>query len=151
MDDTILVVDDEEKIRTTLRGILGDEGFHVLDTGEGVRVLDLVRTQQPQLVILDIWMPHLDGITLLEQLKAQQPELPVIVISGHGTIETAVRATKIGATDFIEKPFKADRMIVLIQRAMEAARLHLENQELRVRAGSIDALIGDSKAMREIL
>ena len=118
MDDTILVVDDEEKIRTTLRGILGDEGFHVLDTGEGARVLDLVRTQQPQLVILDIWMPQLDGITLLEQLKAQQPELPVIVISGHGTIETAVRATKIGATDFIEKPFSLETLLRSVYRAI---------------------------------
>ena len=103
MDDTILVVDDEEQIRTTLRGILGDEGFQVLDTGDGTQILDLVRTRQPRLVILDIWMPQLDGISLLEQLKAQRPELPVIVISGHGTIETAVRATKLGATDFIEK------------------------------------------------
>ena len=118
MDDTILVVDDEEKIRTTLRGILGDEGFHVLDTGEGMRVLDLVRSQQPQLVILDIWMPHLDGITLLEQLKAQQPELPVIVISGHGTIETAVRATKIGAADFIEKPFSLETLLRSVYRAI---------------------------------
>ena len=124
MDDTILVVDDEEKIRTTLRGILGDEGFHVLDTGEGAGVLDLVRAQQPQLVILDIWMPHLDGITLLEQLKAQQPELPVIVISGHGTIETAVRATKIGATDFIEKPFSLETLLRSVYRAIgrEAAQ-----------------------------
>ena len=118
MDDTILVVDDEEKIRTTLRGILGDEGFQVLDTGEGAGVLDLVRTQQPQLVILDIWMPHLDGITLLEQLKAQQPELPVIVISGHGTIETAVRATRIGATDFIEKPFSLETLLRSVYRAI---------------------------------
>jgi UDP-3-O-acyl N-acetylglucosamine deacetylase len=118
MDDTILVVDDEEQIRTTLRGILGDEGFQVLDTGDGTQILDLVRTRQPRLVILDIWMPQLDGISLLEQLKAQRPELPVIVISGHGTIETAVRATKLGATDFIEKPFSLEALLRSVYRAI---------------------------------
>lgn len=118
MQETILVVDDEEQIRTTLRGILGDEGFQVLDTGDGTRILDLVRTRQPRLVILDIWMPQLDGISLLEQLKAQRPELPVIVISGHGTIETAVRATKLGATDFIEKPFSLEALLRSVYRAI---------------------------------
>ena len=118
MNDTILVVDDEEKIRTTLRGILSDEGFQVLDTGDSAQVLDLIRTRQPRLGILDIWMPQLDGISLLEQLKAQQPKLPVIVISGHGTIETAVRATKLGATDFIEKPFSLEALLRSVYRAI---------------------------------
>jgi UDP-3-O-acyl N-acetylglucosamine deacetylase len=117
MEETILVVDDEEKIRTTLRGVLGDEGFRVLDTDVGVNVLDLVATERPQLVILDIWMPQVDGIELLERLKAQEPELPVIVISGHGTIETAVRATKLGAADFIEKPFSIDALLRSVYRA----------------------------------
>ncbi len=118
MDGTILVVDDEAKIRATLRGVLSDEGFRVLDTDEGTKVPELVATQRPHLVILDIWMPQMDGIELLEQLKAQEPELPVIVISGHGTIETAVRATKLGATDFIEKPFSLDTLLRSVYRAM---------------------------------
>jgi UDP-3-O-[3-hydroxymyristoyl] N-acetylglucosamine deacetylase len=118
MDGTILVVDDEAKIRTTLRGVLSDEGFRVLDTDEGTKVPELVATQRPHLVILDIWMPQVNGIELLERLKAQEPELPVIVISGHGTIETAVRATKLGATDFIEKPFSLDALLRSVYRAM---------------------------------
>ncbi len=118
MDGTILVVDDEAKIRATLRGVLSDEGFRVLDTDEGTKVPELVATQRPQVVILDIWMPQVDGIELLERLKAQEPELPIIVISGHGTIETAVRATKLGATDFIEKPFSLDTLLRSVYRAM---------------------------------
>jgi UDP-3-O-acyl N-acetylglucosamine deacetylase len=118
MDGTILVVDDEAKIRTTLRGVLSDEGFHVLDTDEGTKVAELVAAQRPHLVILDIWMPQVNGIELLERLKAQEPELPIIVISGHGTIETAVRATKLGATDFIEKPFSLDTLLRSVYRAM---------------------------------
>src|SRR5499433_1476361 len=118
MDGTILVVDDEVKIRTTLRGVLSDEGFRVLDTDEGTRVPELVATQRPHLVILDIWMPQVNSIELLERLTAQEPELPHIVISGHGTIETAVRATKRGATYFIEKPFSLDAHLRSVYRAM---------------------------------
>lgn len=118
MDETILVVDDEAQIRATLRGVLSDEGFRVLDTDDGTHVLDLVAAQRPRVVILDIWMPHMDGIKLLQRLKAQEPELPVIVVSGHGTIETAVRATKLGATDFIEKPFSLDTLLHSVYRAI---------------------------------
>ena len=138
MNETILVVDDEEQIRTTLCGILGDEGFQVLDTAEGAVVLDLVRAQQPDLVILDIWMPQLDGITLLEQLKAAQPTLPVIVISGHGTIETAVRATKLGATDFIEKPFSLETLLRSVYRAI--GRESTEHAEARDSTSSAPSL-----------
>ncbi|MBI3799597.1 MAG: UDP-3-O-[3-hydroxymyristoyl] N-acetylglucosamine deacetylase [Deltaproteobacteria bacterium] len=131
MDGTILVVDDEAKIRTTLRGVLSDEGFHVLDTDEGTKVPELVATQRPHLVILDIWMPQVSGIELLAQLKAQEPELPIIVISGHGTIETAVRATKLGATDFIEKPFSLDTLLRSVYRAMgRELQSHTEEEAL---------------------
>ena len=118
MNETILVVDDEAKIRTTLRGVLSDEGFRVLDADGSTRVLDLVATQRPHVVILDIWMPQIDGIELLEQLKASAPALPVIVVSGHGTIETAVRAIKLGAADFIEKPFSLDTLLRSVYRAL---------------------------------
>ena len=117
MEETILVVDDEEKIRSTLRGVLSDEGYRVLDTDGTPNVLDMVVAQRPRLVLLDIWMPQVDGIELLERLKAQEPELPVIVMSGHGTIETAVRATKLGATDFIEKPFSLETLLRSVHRA----------------------------------
>lgn len=117
MEETILIVDDEEKIRTTLRGVLSDEGFRVLDTDGTPQILDLVASESPHLVILDIWMPQIDGIELLERIKIQRPELPVIVISGHGTIETAVRATKLGATDFLEKPFSIDTLLRSVYRA----------------------------------
>jgi len=117
MEETILVVDDEEKIRSTLRGVLSDEGYRVLDTDGTPNVLDMVAGQRPRLVLLDIWMPQVDGIELLGRLKAQEPELPVIVMSGHGTIETAVRATKLGAADFIEKPFSLETLLRSVHRA----------------------------------
>jgi len=117
MEETILVVDDEEKIRSTLRGVLTDEGYRVLDTDGDPNVLEMVAAQRPQLVLLDIWMPQVDGIELLERLKLQEPTLPVIIMSGHGTIETAVRATKLGAADFIEKPFSLDTLLRSVHRA----------------------------------
>lgn len=118
MGETILVVDDEAKIRETLRGVLSDEGFRVVESEGGATVLDLVMTQRPRLVILDIWMPQLDGLELLEQLRAREPELPVIIVSGHGAIETAVRATKLGAVDFIEKPFSLETLLRSVYRAV---------------------------------
>ncbi|MGE0682383.1 MAG: UDP-3-O-acyl-N-acetylglucosamine deacetylase [Candidatus Binatia bacterium] len=118
MEETILIVDDETQIRTTLRGILSDEGYRVLDADDALKALHLIAAQRPDLVILDIWMPHMDGIELLEQLKMREPELPIIVVSGHGTIETAVRATKLGACDFIEKPFSLDTLLRSVRRAM---------------------------------
>ena len=118
MEEPILIVDDEEKIRTMLRGVLQDEGFRTLEADSGEKVLDLVAQWHPRLVLLDIWMPHMDGIALLEQLQSRNPALPVIVISGHGTIETAVRATKLGAADFLEKPFSLDTLLRSVQRAL---------------------------------
>lgn len=118
MEETILIVDDEARIRATLRGVLSDEGYHVLDADDALKALDLISNQRPDLVILDIWMPHMDGIELLEQLKTREPELPIIIVSGHGTIETAVRATKLGASDFIEKPFTLDTILRSVRRAM---------------------------------
>ena len=118
MEETILIVDDETQIRATLRGVLSDEGYHVLDADDAIKALNLITVQRPDLVILDIWMPHMDGIELLEKLKNREPELPIIIVSGHGTIETAVRATKLGASDFIEKPFSLDTLLRSVRRAM---------------------------------
>ncbi len=118
MEAPILIVDDEEQIRTMLRGVLQDEGFRTLEADSGDGVVDLVAQSHPSLVLLDIWMPHVDGIALLKQLRARDPALPIIVISGHGTIETAVRATRLGATDFLEKPFSLETLLRSVQRAL---------------------------------
>jgi UDP-3-O-acyl N-acetylglucosamine deacetylase len=116
---TILVVDDESEIRSSLRGVLSDEGFRVLEAADGRRALDLVRGERPELVLLDVWMPELDGIELLRELRDVPVQPEVIMISGHGNIETAVQATKLGAFDFIEKPFSIDALLHVVNRALE--------------------------------
>jgi UDP-3-O-[3-hydroxymyristoyl] N-acetylglucosamine deacetylase len=116
---TVLIVDDEPEIRLSLRGVLGDEGLRVLEAEDGRRALDLLRAEKPDLLLLDVWMPDIDGIELLRILR-EEPERPeVIMISGHGNIETAVRATQLGAFDFIEKPFSVDALLHLVNRALE--------------------------------
>jgi len=119
VNETVLVVDDEERIRSSLRGILGDEGFRVLDTGDPAGVMDLITRENPALVLLDIWMPNIDGIELLRRIKAERPEVRVIMISGHGNIQNAVAATRLGAADFIEKPFSVSGLLTSIERVLE--------------------------------
>ena len=148
MEERILIVDDEEQIRTMLRGVLQDEGFQTLEADSGEGVLDLVTQQQPRLVILDIWMPHVDGIALLEQLQAQDPELPVIVISGHGTIETAVRATKLGAADFIEKPFSLETLLRSVHRALGTE--HADDADAQMAPQAADAVSPTLPMQRKI-
>ncbi|HYL60284.1 MAG TPA: UDP-3-O-acyl-N-acetylglucosamine deacetylase, partial [Candidatus Acidoferrales bacterium] len=119
MNETVLVVDDEERIRSSLRGILSDEGFRVVDTGHAPGVMDLIVRESPALVLLDVWMPEMDGIELLRRIKAEQPRVPVIMISGHANIQSAVAATKLGAADFIQKPFSVSGLLASIARALE--------------------------------
>ncbi len=119
MNETVLVVDDEERIRSSLRGILGDEGFRVFDTGNPAGVMEIIAREKPALVLLDIWMPDIDGIELLRRIKAEQPGVRVIMISGHGNIQSAVAATRLGAADFIEKPFSVQGLLGAIARAFE--------------------------------
>ena len=119
VNETVLVVDDEERIRSSLRGILGDEGFRVLDTGDPAGVMDLIARENPALVLLDIWMPEIDGIELLRRIKSERPETRVIMISGHGNIQNAVAATRLGAADFIEKPFSVSGLLTSIERVLE--------------------------------
>lgn len=116
---TVLLVDDEGQIRSSLRGVLSDEGLRVLEAENGARALDLVRSEQPELVILDVWMPELDGIEVLRRLQDDESQPQVIMISGHGNVETAVQATKLGAFDFIEKPFSIDALLHVVNRALE--------------------------------
>jgi two-component system, NtrC family, nitrogen regulation response regulator NtrX len=148
----ILIVDDEEDIRDLIAGILRDEGFETRVAGDSDGALQAVRMRRPQLVVLDIWLQgsRLDGIQVLDVLRREHPELPVIMISGHGTIETAVASIKKGAYDFIEKPFKADRLIHVVGRALEASRLRREVVELRLKAGDETELVGTSSAISQV-
>ncbi len=118
MGETILVVDDEERIRSSLRGILRDEGFRVVDTGDAPAVMDLIARERPRLVLLDVWMPERDGIEILREIKHREPGVEVIMISGHGNIHSAVAATKLGAADFIEKPFSVAGLLASIGRVL---------------------------------
>src|SRR6266404_6036099 len=152
MAHDILIVDDEADIRLLIAGILRDEGYHTREAANSDGTLEAMRARRPTLVILDIWLQGstLDGLETLEVIKREHPGLPVIMISGHGNIETAVQSIKLGAYDFIEKPFKADRLLLIIERAMEAARLRRENEELRSRAGPEYDLLGDSSSIGHV-
>lgn len=119
MAETILVVDDEAQIRNTLRGVLSDEGFDVVEAENGRAALELLAHQEPRLAIVDIWMPEVDGIELVQRMRSQAPRVPIIVISGHGTIETAVRVIRDGAFDFLEKPFQLDALLRVVGRALD--------------------------------
>ena len=114
----IMIVDDEDKVREAVREVLADEGYRVVDTADGTRVLELIEQEKPGLVLLDIWMPQIDGIDLLKQIKSKEPAINVVMISGHGNIHTAVTATKFGAFDFIEKPLSLDALLLTVQRAL---------------------------------
>jgi len=152
MAHDILIVDDEADNRMLMSGILADEDYITREVGDSGTALAAIRTRRPSLVILDIWLQgsELDGIELLDVIKRDYAHLPVVMISGHGTIETAVAAIKKGAYDFIEKPFKADRLLLITERAIEAARLRRENEELRLRVGADAELIGNSAAINQL-
>ncbi len=148
----ILIVDDEDDIRELVAGILEDEGHGARMARNSDEAIAAISARRPHLVLLDIWMQgsKLDGLQLLEVLKQQHAAVPVVMISGHGNIETAVSAIKIGAYDFIEKPFKADRLILVVERALETSRLRREVNELRSKAGAEMTLIGASSAMANL-
>ncbi|GBQ11600.1 two component response regulator NtrX [Swaminathania salitolerans LMG 21291] len=152
MEHEILIVDDEPDIRLLIEGLLRDEGYETRVAANSDQALAAFRARRPSLVILDIWLQgsRLDGIDLLKAIKAEEPGLPVVMISGHGTIETAVSSLQHGAYDFIEKPFQTDRLIVVAQRALEAARLERENAELRLRSGAETALFGDGPGISAV-
>lgn len=119
MNETVLVVDDEDRIRSSLRGILSDEGFRVLDTGSAPEVMGLIEREHPAVVLLDVWMPDIDGIELLRRIKSESPAVQVIMISGHANIQSAVAATKLGAADFIQKPFSVTGLLAAIARVLD--------------------------------
>src|SRR6266542_3820070 len=147
----ILVVDDEPSIRETLGGILEDEGYRVTPAADGENGLELLRDQHFDVLLLDIWLPGMDGLAVLEKVKALEDRPEVVMISGHGTVETAVRATKLGAYDFLEKPLSLEKTLIVVKNAAEARRLRSENQELK-RQIAPGEIVGDSiplKALRQ--
>src|SRR5215467_13849989 len=148
MGHDILIVDDERDICTLIAGILEDEGHTARRAHNSSEAVEAVRQRRPAPVILDVWLQgsELDGLQLLELIQREEPPVPVVMISGHGTIDTAVSAIKNGAYDFIEKPFKADRLLLVVDRAIEADRLRRENASLRRRAGGEVAFVGSSSA-----
>ncbi len=148
MAQDILIVDDEADIRELIGGLLEDEGYQARYAGDADSALAEIRARKPALAVLDVWLQgsRLDGIELLDEIKQSDPNLPIIVISGHGTIETAVAAIRKGAYDFIEKPFKSDKLLVTVERALETSRLRRENAELRSKSEVYSELIGESAA-----
>lgn len=152
MASDILIVDDETDIRELVGGILEDEGYEPRMAGDSDSALASIAERRPALIILDIWLQgsRLDGLEVLEVIKETHPNLPVVIISGHGNIETAVSAIRLGAYDFIEKPFKADRLIHVVERALEISKLKREFEELKVKSGGELALVGQSTAMRQL-
>ncbi|RYE47784.1 MAG: sigma-54-dependent Fis family transcriptional regulator [Hyphomicrobiales bacterium] len=148
----ILIIDDEDDIRDLIAGILEDEGYQTRQAHDADSGLNEIARRRPSLVFLDIWMQgsRLDGLQLLDEFQSQHPDMPVVMISGHGNVETAVSAIRRGAYDYIEKPFKVDRLLLITQRAMEAARLKNEVADLRERSNKTVELVGNSQAMQAV-
>jgi len=152
MASDVLVVDDEADIRELVAGILADEGYAVRTATDSESALAAIRARKPALLILDIWMAGggMDGLELLDHVKALDADLPVIMISGHGNIETAVSSIKRGAYEFLEKPFKSDRLLLVVERALEAANLRRENRRLRTQAITPEGMTGKSVAAQQL-
>ena len=146
----ILVVDDEKNIRESITGILQDEGFQVITASDGVQALESVNDDKPDLVLLDIWMPGMDGIETLKQLRTRHDDIQVIMMSGHATIETAVTATKLGAYDFIEKPLSLEKLLVCIHNALKVNQLVEENKSLKEKISKNYEIIGTSAPIQDL-
>ena len=148
----VLVVDDEADIRDLVSGVLEDEGYSVRSAADSSAALDAIEERRPSLVLLDVWLQgsRLDGLQILQEVKRRDPSLPVLMISGHGNLDTAVAAIREGAVDFIEKPFEASRLVHLVARATETDRLRKENESLRLQAGADDQLNGTSVAINTV-
>ncbi|MFP4637197.1 MAG: sigma-54-dependent transcriptional regulator [Spirochaetaceae bacterium] len=147
---TILVVDDEAGIREVLSGILEDEGYEVRLAADGVEALATMESERPELVLLDVWLPRMGGMDVLARLKEDYPGVPVVIISGHGNIDIAVKAVKAGAFDFLEKPLSLERVVTAVKNALELMELRRENQALRSTIEGRDELLGDSSAIHRI-
>ena len=149
---TILVIDDEPGIRSTVRDILEDEGHTVIVAEDAIVGLEAMDIQRPDLAVLDVWLPRMGGLDALAEMKRRRPEMEILIVSGHGTIDMAVRALKLGAFDFIEKPLSMDRMLTAVRNALEIGELRRENRDLKRASSSIESepLIGSSAALAEV-
>jgi two-component system nitrogen regulation response regulator NtrX len=150
MGYSVLVIDDETNIRKTLEGVLSDDGYHVIQAGDGAQGLEVFSRSFVDAVLLDVWMPGMDGIETLKKIREAYPIVPVIMISGHGTIDTAVKAVKMGAFDFIEKPISLTKLLITLSRAIEQGHLLRENVELKERVEKKYRLVGESEAMGRV-
>lgn len=148
----VLIVDDEQDIRDLVSGVLEDEGYTARAAADSDAALDAIRDRRPSLVLLDVWLQgsRLDGLELLDEIKRRDNSLPVLVISGHGNLDTAVAAVRRGAADFIEKPFEAERLLLLVSRATETERLRRENADLKAQVGGGDELTGNSSMINQV-
>lgn len=146
----ILVIDDEQGIREVLSGILEDEGYQIFSAEDGIEGLRLLKTEPIDVVLLDVWLPNMGGIDVLKQIKATYPETQVIIISGHGNIDLAVKAVKLGAFDFMEKPLSLERVVTLVRNALEMEQLKKENRRLRSTFLDDDEILGESEGMRRV-
>ena len=147
---TVLIVDDEEGIRESLSGIFEDEGYSVLTASSGEEALDAVKEHTPDIVLLDVWLTRMDGIETLSKLREMEERLPVVIISGHGNIELAVKATKFGAYDFLEKPLSLEKVLIVAKRALERRKLEDENRTLKAGLSRKWTLIGDAPKVRTL-
>ncbi len=150
MFPSILIVDDEPSILRTLSGLLSDEGFEVRTASNGYEALKFIEAESPDLVLLDIWMPGIDGIETLKEIKKENPFIQVVIITGHGTIETSIKATKLGAFDFIEKPLSIEKVIVAINNALNFRRLEEENRYLRKKTIEKHSITGNSPSIKAL-
>jgi two-component system nitrogen regulation response regulator NtrX len=147
---TILIVDDEPGVRSSLSGVLRDEGYTVEAVASGEACLDRVTRGPVDLIVLDVWLPGMDGLATLSRLRERQVDAQVVLISGHGNIESAVRAIKLGAFDFVEKPLSLEKTVLVVRNALRQRRLEAENQVLRARVEKMRAMVGESEAMRQL-
>src|SRR5688500_16979259 len=148
----VLVVDDEADIRELGSGVLEDEGYTVRTAADSTAALDAIDDRRPSMVLLDVWLQgsRLDGLQLLQEIKKRDASIPVLLISGHGNLDTAVAAVREGAVDFIEKPFEAGRLVYLVDKATETERLRRENATMRLQVGQDDQLNGSSVAINTV-
>ena len=147
---SILIVDDEPGVRSALTGVLHDEGYAVEAVSSGEACLDRVTRGSIDLIVLDVWLPGLDGLATLARLRERQVDAQIVLISGHGNIESAVRAIKLGAFDFVEKPLSLEKTVLVIRNALRQRRLEAENRALRAKVDRTQTMVGESHAMRQL-
>ena len=150
MRETVLVVDDEAGVRASLAGILGDEGYAVDAVDSGEAALAALESRRYDLVLLDVWLPGADGLEVLGRIREADAELPVVVISGHGTIETAVKAVRLGAQDFVEKPLSLEKTLLAVRNALQRRRLETEVRTLKQQLDARYVMVGESPALRRL-